>query len=77
MFGFLEFWSFVSVDICSVFSSFCILFVCCALLAVYICSFLRAPKTESDFRCTKKAEFTDYWYYSRFVLLLLALLPKL
>ena len=35
-------------------------FVRCALLLVHICSyfFLRAPKTESDFRCAEKARFT-------------------
>ena len=53
---------------CTVFWLFCVLFVCCAWLSVYICSlekvFLRVPKTESDFRCTEKAEFTGYSRYT-------------
>ena len=49
-------------DMCSVFLLFCVLFVCCAWLLVktFVVSnvFLMVPKTESDFRCTEKAEFT-------------------
>ena len=44
IFGFLDFWifgflEFEIFDMCSVFLLFCVLFVCCAWLLLYICSF--------------------------------------
>ena len=45
----------------SVFCCFaCCLFVVLGFWYVFVVSnvFLRVPKTESDFRCTEKAEFT-------------------
>ena len=52
-------------DICSVFGGFVFcLFVVLFFWYTFAVStvFLRVPKTESDFRCTEKAEFTDCWY---------------
>ena len=58
-------------------------FVCCLFVVLgfwytFVVSnvFLKVPKTESDFRCTEKAEFTVN-SRQKFVLLLLALLPHL
>ena len=67
-FGILEFWSFGILefrifDMCTVFCCFvCCLFVVLCLWYTFVVSnvFLRVPKTESDFQCTEKAEFTDY-----------------
>ena len=45
---------------CSVFCCFvCCLFVVLGFWYTFVASnvFLRVPKTESDFRCTEKAEF--------------------
>ena len=40
---------------------FCLFVVLCIWYTFVVSSvFLRVPKTESDFRCTVKAEFTDY-----------------
>ena len=59
-FGFLGLLIFVVFFSCFV---FCLLVVlCCWYTFVVSNVVLRAPKTESDFRCTEKAEFTDYWY---------------
>ena len=55
---------------CNVFLLFCVLFcvlvVCCLFVVlgfwytfVVFNVFLRVPETESDFRCTEKAEITD------------------
>ena len=50
-------------------SCFCC-FVCCLIVVLgfwytFVVStvFLKVPKTESDFRCTGKVEFTDYSRY--------------
>ena len=41
----------------------CLLLVLCFGYTFVVSNvFFRAPKTESDFRCTEKAEFTDYKY---------------
>ena len=49
---------------CAVFCLFCVccLFVVLGFWYTFVVSnvFLRVLKTESDFRCTEKAEFTDY-----------------
>ena len=53
---------------CSVFCCFvCCLFVVLGFRYTFVVSnvFLRVPKTESDFRCTEKAEFTDYSRYKQ------------
>ena len=59
----LDFWSCQFFDMCSAFCYFvCCLFVvlCFWYTFVVFNVFLRVPKTESDFRCAEKAEFTDY-----------------
>ena len=72
IFRFLDFWIFGFLDVRSfgflvfvVFSGgfvFCLFVVFCFWYTSAVSNvFLRVPKTESDFRCTEKAEFTDYW----------------
>ena len=71
IFGFLDFLMFwicgvLSLfDICIVFCSgflFCFFLVLCFGYTFVVSNvFLRAPKTELDFRCTEKAEFPDYY----------------
>ena len=79
----LDFWREFEIRlICVVF--FCC-FVCCLFVLLgfwytFVVStiFLRVAKTESDFRCTEKAEFTGHSFKKIvFVLLLLALPPQL
>ena len=48
---------------CRVFLLFCVLFLCVlGFWYTFVVSnvFFRVPKTESDFRCTEQAEFTDF-----------------
>ena len=74
----LDSWGFEILTIGSVVCGFvfCLIVVLCFWYTFAVSNvFVRVAKTESDSRCTEKAEFTDYWL--RFVLLLLALLPKL
>ena len=61
----MEFW----ISECFVFVVFFCFFVFCLLAVLWLWYtfvvsnvFLRAPKTESDLRCTEKAECTDYQY---------------
>ena len=57
----MDFWSLRFFDMCSVFLLLlCCLFVVLGFWYTFVASkvFLRGPKTESDFRCTEKAEFT-------------------
>ena len=67
--GILEFWSFGSFGVWDFL--ICVVFFCCFVCCLFglLCFwytfvvsnvFLRVPKTESDFRCTEKAEFADY-----------------
>ena len=68
IFGYFEFsgfwiFGFLFFDICSVFCCFvsCLLVVLCFWYTLVVSNvFLRALKTESDVRCTEKAEFTEY-----------------
>ena len=53
IFRFLDFWGFgiwefETFDMCSGFLLFCVLFVCCAWLLVYICSFERFLEGSED-----------------------------
>ena len=64
--GILDFSNFGIVELVRDFL-ICVVFVCCLFVVLgfwytFVVSnvFLRVPKTESDFRCTEKAEFTDY-----------------
>ena len=51
------------VDVCSVFwwlCTFCLFVVLCLWYTFVVSNvYWRVPKTESDFGCTEKAEFTD------------------
>ena len=68
IFRFLDFWIFGFLDIWifAVFFGgfvFCLFVVLCFWCTFAVCNvFFRVLRTQSDFRCTEKAEFTDYWY---------------